>query len=237
MGEWGNGRIGKWAIRNPQSAIRNPQSAICNLQMIYDISLPISNDLPVWPGDSTVRIVRDDSLPAVSEITLGSHTGTHVDAPAHFFKDGATVDQLPLDALVGPAWVAYVPGPGPITAGQLAAADIPDGPIRLLLRTDNSGRIALVWAFETDFVALAPDAADWLLARGIRLVGIDAPSVELAIERDGPVHRALLGAGVVIVENLDLTDIAPGGYRLACLPLRIMGGDGAPARAVLIRET
>ncbi len=204
--------------------------------MIYDISLPISNDLPVWPGDPTVRIVRDDSLPAVSEITLSSHTGTHVDAPAHFIAGGATVDQLPLDALVGPAWVVYLPGPGPITADQLAAADIPDGPIRLLLRTDNSGRNALVWAFETDFVALAPDAADWLLARGIRLVGIDAPSIEPLITRGDPVHHTLLGAGVVIVENLDLTDVAPGAYRLACLPLRIVGGDGAPARAILIRE-
>jgi arylformamidase len=207
--------------------------------MIYDISLPISNDLPVWPGDTPVAVGgREPGVASrVSRITLSCHAGTHVDAPAHFLTDGATVDQLPLDVLVGPAWVAYLPGPDPITADRLAAAGIPDGPIRLLLRTDNSIGKSARRDFDRAYIAMTADAGAWLLARGMSLIGVDGPSVDPFDAVDSPLHYALLSAGVVIVENLDLTDIAPGGYRLACLPLRIVGADGAPARVVLIRET
>jgi arylformamidase len=206
--------------------------------MIYDISLPLSNDLPVWPGDRPVVVTSSDPSvrPMVSHIALSCHAGTHVDAPAHFLHHGALTDQWPLDILVGPTWVAYLPGPGPITASRLAAAGILAGPIRLLLRTDNSERRLRQAGFDPAYVAMTADAAEWLLGRGIRLVGIDGPSVELYAASDFAVHHALLGAGVIIVENLHLAAIAPGAYRLICLPLSIVGVEGAPARAVLIRE-
>ncbi len=204
--------------------------------MLYDISLPISDSLPVWPGDPSVTVTRTGTLPAVSQISLGSHAGTHVDPPAHFLPGGATVDQLPLEVLIGPAWVAHLPGPGPIGAATLEAAVIPVGTTRLLLRTENSIRRLVQSGFDTAFVALAPDAAAWLLDRGVRLIGIDGPSIEPYGAPGAPVHHVLLAAGVVIVENLALAEVAAGAYQLICLPLRITAGDGAPARAVLVGE-
>jgi arylformamidase len=206
--------------------------------MIYDISLPITDDLPVWPGDVPVAVrgTEPGALPRVSRVTLSCHAGTHVDAPAHFLAGGATMDQMPLEVLIGPAWVAHLPGPGPITAARLAAADIPDGPIRLLLRTDNSDPRATQRGFDRAYIAMTADAADWLLRRGLRLIGVDGPSVELFDAIGFPVHHALLGAGLVIVENLALAGVPAGAYRFICLPLRIAGVEGAPARAVLVRE-
>lgn len=200
-----------------------------------DISQPLRTGLPVWPGDPPVAIARlGAGLPAVSELRLGTHVGTHVDPPAHFIAGAATVDQLPLDALVGPAWVTHIAGPEPITAQALARADIPLATSRLLLRTGNSERASAT--FDPEYVALVPDAAAWLLARHIRLIGIDAPSIEPFDAAGEPVHRMLLAAGVIIVEGLALADVEPGAYELICLPLRIEGGDGAPARVVLVRE-
>jgi len=187
---------------------------------IIDVSVPLGPDLPVWPGDPPVEIrpvssVESDGV-AVSEIRMSSHAGTHLDAPAHFVAGAATVDQLPLDALVGPATVVDA------AAGL---ADIPDGCDRLLLRTGGRG-------------GLTPADAGRLIDAGVRLVAIDAPSVEPSMASEDlaghPVHRALLEAGVVIVEGLDLTEAAPGEYTLLCLPLRIAGGDGAPARVLLV---
>ncbi len=209
------------------------------MPVFYDISLPITEGLPVWPGDTPVTVARGDSLPMVTTFTLSSHAGTHVDAPAHFIRGGTPVDRLPLDVLIGPAWVAHLPGPGPLTADRLRSVGIPEeGLCRLLLRTDNSDRRAGQTGFDPDFVALAPDAAEALLARGVRLVGIDGPSIESygASSGGAPAHHALLEAGVVLVENLALAGIAAGAYRLICLPLRLAGGDGAPARVILIRE-
>lgn len=204
-------------------------------QAILDITRPIASGMPVWPGDPPVAVTRlGQALPALSQISLGSHSGTHVDAPAHFIAGGATVEQLPLGVLIGPAWVAHIAGAGVITAAQLASAGIPDGPIRLLLRTANSDSTATV--FDPGFVALAPDAAAWLLDRGIELVGIDGPSIEPFDAPDTTVHTSLLGAGMVVVENLDLHAIPPGAYLLICLPLPIADGDGAPARVILINE-
>jgi len=142
------------------------------------------------------------------------------------------VDGLPLDVLVGPAWVVHLVGQAPLTASMLAGAAIPPGTVRLLIRSDNSDRV--FEAFDPDFVALAPDAGAWLLDHGIRLVGIDGPSIEAYDAPGDPVHRALLAAGVIIVESLALAGVAPGVYELTCLPLRIAGCDGAPARVVLV---
>jgi arylformamidase len=195
--------------------------------VIIDISLPIGPETPVWPGDPPVviepvaRVDRGDPAD-VSRLVLGTHTGTHVDPPAHFLPGGVTVDALALDVLVGPAMVAGFPA-GPIDGAALdSVAASGDSSARLLLKTGGAAG------------AVTPDGARWLVERGVRLVGADTLSIEPASD-DYPVHRVLLGAGVVIVEGLDLTAVTPGEYQLVCLPLRIVGGDGAPARAALIR--
>ncbi|MGH9011504.1 MAG: cyclase family protein [Acidimicrobiia bacterium] len=196
------------------------------MPVIIDISRPLSQATPVWPGDPPVIVepvarVEDGDPAAVSRLALGTHTGTHVDPPAHFFPGEVAVDALPLDVLVGPAVVADFPA-GPIDRAALESLSLADGSARLLLKTG------------ADAGAVTTDGARWLVERGVRLVGADTLSIEPETD-DYPVHRILLGAGVVIVEGLDLTAVVPGSYELVCLPLRIAGGDGAPARAVLIR--
>lgn len=201
------------------------------------MSLPVRPGMVVFEGDPEVRIAPVMSVAAgdpanLSRLELGSHTGTHIDAPRHFLDDGPGVDRLPLDALVGPAWMADAgAAPGDIDAAALAGLGVPAGTERLLLRTHDGS----LWerpGFTPDYAGVADDAARELVARGVRLVGIDylsiAPSADPA-----PTHRVLLEAGVVVVEGLDLRGVAPGAYDLICLPLRIAGADGAPARALL----
>ena len=195
------------------------------MPVIIDISLPIGADTPVWPGDPPVVVepvtrVEAGDIAGVSRLSLGTHTGTHVDPPAHFLPGATTVDALPLDVLVGPAVVAGVPA-GPIDRASLESLGLADGSTRVLLKTGAADG------------TLTTDGARCLVERAVRLVGIDTLSIEAATD-DYPVHRILLGAGVVIVEGLDLAAAPPGPYELVCLPLRIVGGDGAPARAVLI---
>ena len=205
---------------------------------VHDISLTLRPHMPVYPGEPqpTIeplsQIARGD-VANVSLLTLASHTGTHIDAPYHFLADGQTVDELPLDALVGPALVVQVQVAQEITAADLESLAIPQGTERLLFKTRSSE----LWrqeTFQTDFVALAADAARWLVKRGIRLVAIDYLSVERFGAESFEVHETLLGAGIVVVEGVDLRRVSPGSYFLACLPLKIEGGDGAPARAVLV---
>ena len=207
---------------------------------MFDVTIPISDRLPVWPGDPPVSVVAVGASggmePRISHIQLSSHAGTHVDPPAHFVRGGVTVDRLPLDLLIGPAWVIHVPGRQRLTGADLAAASVPAGVERLLIRTDNSTRATASLFSGMDFAALAENAAPWLLQRGVRLVGIDGPSIEAAAATEAPVHLALLAAGVVIVEGLALYGVVPGLYQMICLPLLIEGGDGAPARVVLVRN-
>jgi arylformamidase len=204
---------------------------------IHDITLAVAGSSPVWPGDSPVEVQRvsEDGEPVVSRLSMSSHSGTHVDAPLHFVPGGKTIDQLSLSVLVGAAWVVNVGAVDKVTAEVLASVGVPAGVTRLLIRTRNSERART--SFDSDYVALTSDAADWVLSRGIRLIGIDGPSVEPYVSPGNPVHRALLGAGLIIVENLALADIRPDGYRLVCLPLPIANGDGAPARVILIEES
>ena len=207
---------------------------------IIDVSLPIGPDLPTWPGDPGIRIDPakriDRGDPAnVSELHLGSHTGTHVDPPVHFLPGERSIDELALDAFFGPAVVADLRRADAIGAAELEALGLPDGTERLLCQTRNSE----LWTrlpvdFPDDYVAVTEDGARWLIDRGIRLVGVDFLSVEKSAGGDHPVHRTLLGGGTVIVEGLDLSRVEPGSYTLACFPLRITDGDGSPARAVLI---
>jgi arylformamidase len=195
---------------------------------IHDVSVPLRTGMVVYPGDPAFSIERVMSLAAgeianVSRMELGVHTGTHVDAPLHFFDGAAAVEALALDVLVGPARVVEVSGPGDIGPDAVV-----DGAERILFKTRNSA----AWAedgFYEDYASISPAAASRLVDVGVRLVGIDYLSVG-GVET----HETLLRAGVVAVEGLDLRGIEPGPYTLVCLPLKLEGSDGAPARAILI---
>jgi len=207
---------------------------------IIDISVPLGDGLVSWPGSRGVRLewqsrLEKGDLSNSSRISCDLHAGTHIDAPRHFLAPGATIDTLPLEVFLGPAYVAYLPGVAVISAADLDRLSLETGVERLLLKTDNSKLwAARVREFQPAFVDLTPDAARWLVNRGVRLVGIDYLSVERP-KADYEVHRILMAAGVVIVETLDLSRVSPGWYELICLPLRLTGAEASPARAVLRR--
>jgi len=212
------------------------------MSVIYDVSLTISNGMTVWPGDPGVHVERtlrmEDGAPAnVSTIQMGTHTGTHVDAPFHFVPDGKPVDTLPLDILTGPAVVCHLPDAEAIDVTQVQSLDLPAGTQRLLFKTRNSRWWEEgVREFQRDFVALTPDAARWVVDRGIRLVGVDYLSVQRFHDHRPTTHVTLLRAGVVIIEGLNLSKVPAGEYNLYCLPLKLLGADGAPSRAILIER-
>ena len=208
---------------------------------IYDISVAITPEMHVYPGDpgasiSPVVEIGERSHYALSRLVLGTHTGTHVDPPAHFFPNGITADQISLQALVGPATVVELLEGAAVTAAFLDEQGLPPRVERILFKTRNGA----LWEkpkFQRRFVYLEEGAARWLVARGAQLVGIDYLSAEQFGARQPVTHWALLGAGVVILEGLDLRAVSPGDYTLVCLPLKIKGGDGAPARAILIADS
>jgi len=208
---------------------------------IYDISLTISPGLPTWPGDPKLELKQIESMDQgadanVTHISAAVHLGTHVDAPHHFLNDGRTVEDLPLDVLTGECYVVQLPdGIEAITAEVLERTEITHDMKRVLFGTRNSH----YWAqgestFQTDFVAITEDGAEWLVERGVQLVGVDYLSVA-PYDDSIPTHTVLLKAGVVVVEGLNLSKIMRGFYQLYCLPLKIAGSDGAPARAILIQ--
>jgi arylformamidase len=200
---------------------------------MIDISVPIRTRMPIYDRNPGVSLERALSIPRgdsanVSRLELGVHTGTHVDAPLHFFDDGAAAEQLPLEPLLGPAFVADgLELDGPIDGAALECCALPAGVERVLLKTRN-GRLWGRDDFTRDFIRLDGDGARWLVARRVRLIGIDYLSIG-----DQEAHRVLLDAGITAVEGLDLRSVEPGWYELICLPLKIVGADGAPARAVL----
>jgi arylformamidase len=202
----------------------------------YDISMTIENDMISWPSDGPVSVERVRSMDDggrlnQSRLDLSAHTGTHIDAPIHFLKEGSGVDSLPLEILIGPAVVVHFPGVRAIGASHLKTANIPPGTDRLLLKTDN-GKLLEQSEFSQEFSYITPDGAGYFIDHGIRLVGIDYLSV--AEYGSGEVvHRDLLGAGIVIVEGVDLREVPAGSYNMTALPLKIGGCDGAPARVVL----
>jgi arylformamidase len=210
---------------------------------IHDVTAPLRADLPTWPGEEGLhrRLVKDLAKgdgSTVSHLSLGAHTGTHVDAPVHFIEGSGGIDDLDVESLVGPAVVVgFDHVEGTVGADDLEAS-VPAGEHRILLKTRNSGWSGSDTEFREDFVALDPSGAEWCVARQVRLVGIDYLSIEpYGSGRQGhPVHRALLEAGVVIVEGLDLSGIEAGSYVVAALPLLVSGGEGAPARVVLLEE-
>jgi arylformamidase len=207
----------------------------------YDISLTISPNLPTWPGDPRIILERfskmeDGAACNVTQMSACVHIGTHVDAPYHFLGgDALTVERLPLNLLTGRAYVLHLPDEvNRITAPVLERVEIPPRTRRLLFKTRNSS----LWerqerSFQKDFVALSPDGAQYLVDRGVKLVGVDYLSVS---PYDEPVatHEILLKAGVVVLEGLNLWEVSQGRYALYCLPLKIAGSDGAPARAILV---
>jgi arylformamidase len=209
---------------------------------IYDISLTISPDLPIWPGDPAPEFELIQSMEAgavvnVTRMNSTVHIGTHIDAPRHFFRDGGTVEQLPLELLTGPCYVAQLPdGIEAITAEVLERTEITSEMKRILFGTRNSH----LWArgetkFQTDFVGITEDGAEWLLERGVQLVGVDYLSVAPYADVM-PTHLLLLGRGVIVVEGLNLSRVMRGFYDLYCLPLKIAGCEGAPARAILVQS-
>jgi arylformamidase len=210
---------------------------------IIDISLPLSGQVPIWPGNAgyglepVKRMASGDSS-NVSKLVIGTHTGTHVDAPRHFLDSGTDVAGLALTDLLGPCTVAEIPAPsGRVSLGAPAIERAAGSPVprRLLLKTPNSR----LWAgegFSPDFASVSPEAAQWLVTNGVRLVGIDYLSIEAFKNPGAPTHHILLGAGVIIVEGLNLADVAPGAYELVCLPLPLVGSDGAPARVILVEH-
>jgi arylformamidase len=207
------------------------------MKKIYDITVALHARLPVWEGDPPVELERVKSFSEgdicnLTRMNISCHTGTHVDAPCHFVEGAGTVDQLDLQVLVGPAYVVDVGEVGLITGVELAA--IPPGTERVLFKSRNSG----YWsepdpAFQVDYVGVDVAAAEQLVAMGVRLVGVDYLSVA-PYDAPTPTHVALLGAGVIVLEGIDLSAVTPGPYTLMCLPLKIVGSDGAPARAVLV---
>jgi arylformamidase len=210
--------------------------------MYIDISILLHDGMQVWPDSPGFSLVQDMKIDAEniannSHIICDVHAGTHIDAPRHFIANGDSADEVPLETLIGPARVIDFPDVSVVTASHLESAQIPVTTKRLLIRTKNSR----LWnsspeMFHRDFVGLKPDAAQWLVDRGIRLVGIDYLSIQ-PFNDGSETHKILLSAGVIIIEGLNLTDAHPGIYTLICLPLRILAAEGSPARAVLFTYT
>ena len=208
---------------------------------IYDITLPISETIPVWPGQPSIQIeplstVSKDGS-AVSRLSFSSHTGTHVDAPAHFVEGGDTVDEIGPDKLIGLCRVLdftwLKPGEG-ISDSHLEQYDIVAGE-RILLKTVNS-QLLHNESFTSEYVHVSLEGASYLAQKGIALVGMDYLGIEKKGSPGHPVHTELLKKGIVIVEGIDLENVSAGEYELICLPLKIVGCDGSPARALLIKH-
>ena len=203
-----------------------------------DVSVPIATGMAHWPDNPPVVLERaldmDHGAHAnVSRLSLGVHTGTHMDAPVHFDSSAASIDRMPLDAAVGRARVVLIRDRAEVTVRELVAARIRRGE-RILLRTRNSPAAWRTPRFVEDFVHLSTEAAQWLAARRIRTLGVDYLSVGGYLAHNGgPVHHALLNAGVWIIEGLDLSRVPAGPCDLICLPLKLVGSDGAPARALV----
>jgi arylformamidase len=203
---------------------------------LYDISVPIRPGMIVYEGDPDVHLERMNSIANgdvanVSRLDFGVHTGTHVDAPVHFIDGAPGSESLAPEALIGGAVVVDATSAvGDLDDRALELFDIPEGAERVLLKTTNSN----LWArdsFSKNFVSLNGSGARYLTARGTRVVGIDFLSIG-----DPEAHQELLGAGVIPLEGLDLREVEPGPYQLICLPLRLEGADGVPARAILLTE-
>jgi arylformamidase len=206
---------------------------------IYDVTLPLSEDMIVYPDDPPFKVERkttinkNEATSNLSRYSFGSHAGTHVDPPFHFIENGLTVDKLPLELLMGRARVVEVTAPR-IDEAVLEEFDFTVD-ARVLFKTRNSYLLSRK-NFVEDYVYVTPGAARALVSNGIKVVGVDYLSIEKFGDESFQTHKVLLGAGTVIIEGLDLREIEPGDYEMVCLPLKIKDGDGAPARVVLRQQ-
>jgi arylformamidase len=203
---------------------------------LIDVTVPLDTSLPVYPGnlpltvEAVKRLNRGDSS-NLSALHLSAHAGTHVDAPYHFFDEAPGPEALPLELLIGRVRVIEIPARRSIGVDDLAGTDLSED-IRLLIKTHNS-RLWGSAEFHTDYVGLTESAARHLVERGVKVLGVDYLSVEEYKKPGAPAHRVLLGGGTIVIEGLNLRDVEPGTYEMYCLPLRLVGIDGAPARVVL----
>lgn len=203
---------------------------------VIDISLSIDQDTPVYPGDYGVKVNQLKSIKNgdgynLSSIAMGVHTGTHLDAPTHFIEGAKRVDQIPPDQFMGTAQVVEILDKKKITRQELEKKDITENII--LFKTGNSMRYS--GEFIKDYVYLTEEAGRYLVEKGIKLIGIDYLSIEKYPAEEAPVHKFLLGKGLVILEGLNLSNVEEGIYTLIALPLKIKGAEGSPTRAVLIK--
>ncbi len=208
---------------------------------LHDISVPLIQDLPTWPGEEGLRrtlVATQPNDPAtVSHLAFGAHSGTHVDAPVHFLLDGEGLESFPLESFIGPCFVADLVHVTSLVSGDdLEDAAVPDDVERILALTRNSGWSRRDQTFRPDYVAFDLSAAEWCMDRGVILLGNDYLSVEAYHTEDHQVHKTLLGGGVAILEGLDLDGVSPGRYELSAFPIHIPGSDGSPVRAVLIER-
>ncbi|MBI5569940.1 MAG: cyclase family protein [Desulfomonile tiedjei] len=203
---------------------------------LYDITLPLRVGMLTYPGDppftmeQVAYLSRGDRF-NLSRITLATHTGTHCDPPLHYLDGRAAIDEIPLEVLVGPGTILDMRGRPKIDRAALESSDLEEH-TRVFFKTDNGPKL-LAGIYSSDYVALTEDAAVYLVDRGIQLVGIDYLAIEAFANPLAPVHRTLLGAGALIVEGLVLVDVPAGPCKIYCLPLKIAGGDGAPARVLV----
>jgi arylformamidase len=202
---------------------------------IYDVSVPISASMPLFPGDPVFKSQIIKSLEAkdgyqLHEIVLGNHAGTHVDAPAHFLKDGTTVDELPLEVLNGRARVVEIHDPEKIDVRELKQLILVED-FRVLFKTRNS----LLWngPFSEEYIYLTEKGAKYLTENGVKLVGIDYLSIDRYGDESYPAHKVLLKNDIILVEGLNLAEVEEGEYEMSCLPLRLKGFDASPARVIL----
>ncbi len=206
---------------------------------IIDISIPISEDLPIWPGDPAVSIswfseIASDCEINLTNLCLGVHTGTHIDAPLHYIQEGKSIDQIELKKLIGPAQVVEIPEEVKFITLELLRSIKPITEKRLLFKTSNSG----LWTqrkneFSADYVSLDACAARYLVENGVELVGIDYLSIA-PYDNSQEIHKILLEREIVILEGINLSDVEPGLYQLVCLPIKLDGREASPSRAILI---
>lgn len=206
---------------------------------LIDISVPLDSNLATYPGNTpfgleAVKRLSDGDSSNVSTLRMSAHAGTHVDAPRHFFDEGAGAEALPLDLLCGRARVIELTTRRAVTAEDLATFDLRED-LRLLLKTHNS-RLWGSPAFHEDFIGVSEGGARFLVDRGVKVLGVDYLSVEQYKAPGAPAHHVLLGSGTIVIEGLNLRDVEPGTYEMFCLPLAVVGSDGAPARVVLRRS-
>ncbi len=202
-----------------------------------DISVPVQTGMVHWPGDPDVKLTRQHNMAKgdvcnFTRLSFGAHTGTHMDAPLHFVADGESIDKLPIDATVGRCRVIEIRARTAIEPRHLERHRLRRGE-RVLFKTANSRKSWKSAAFDEQFISISADAARYLVDRGVRTVGVDYLSIG-GWQRDGvETHQIILGAGIWVIEGLDLAAVKPGSYELVCLPLKLLGAEGAPARAVL----